>query len=334
MKALYVADITSGAQVEADLLVAAKSLRRAKSGAPYLALTLADRTGQIEGRVWEEAEAAAARFGEGDLVRVQGRAETFRDALQLSIAAITRLEPGSFDAADFLPASEHDREAMLRRLKSLGRTVRNPHLAALLEAFFGDRALMAALSRSAAAKNMHHAYVGGLLEHTLSLAELVNIVAGHYPEVDRDLLLAAAILHDIGKVRELACAPGFDYTPEGRLLGHLVLAVEMIDERLPKGCPPELATKLKHLIISHHGEYEFGSPKRPKTAEAFILHALDDLDAKLNAIRLLLKEAGAETAYHRVLERYVFGPPQTAAAEPPPEESEADYPLLRPLIKP
>jgi 3'-5' exoribonuclease len=339
MKALYVSDITDGAQVEADLFVARKALLRSRSGSPYLSLTLTDRTGQIEGRVWEEAERLAAHFGEGDFLRVRARAEVFREALQLSVADIVRLDPAVIELADFLPASEHKPQDMLRKLKILGRSIKNPYLNALIEAFFTDRPFMAALSRSAAAKNMHHAYLGGLLEHTLSVALLTQEVALHYPDADRDLLLAAAILHDIGKVRELSCAPGFDYTAEGRLIGHLLLGVEMIEQKLAvlKDFPPELATSLKHLIISHHGEYEFGSPKRPKTAEAFILHALDDLDAKLNAVRLALKAAGTGTAYHRVLERYIFGPRQDSApapAEEPPEEAaEASYPLLQPLLK-
>ena len=350
MKAIYVSDIAENAQVTGEFFVARKALLRSKSGSPYLALTLGDRSGNIEARVWEEAERVSAAFNEGDFVRVKARAEVFREAVQLAVTDLVRLEPAAVDLADFLPASERDPQEMLKELKALGRKVGNPHLRALLEAFFADRALMAGLARAAAAKNMHHAYLGGLLEHTLSVATLARDIAAHYPEVDRDLLLVGAVLHDIGKVRELSCAPGFDYTTEGRLVGHLLLGVEMLEEKMAKvpGFPPNLATALKHLIISHHGEYEFGSPKRPKTAEAFVLHALDDLDAKLNTVRQLLKSTASDApAYHRVLERYIFGtlregaaPPAQAkeiahegAREAEPAAEEANYSLLKGLVK-
>jgi 3'-5' exoribonuclease len=345
MKAIYVADITADSQVASEFFVLRKSLMRARNGAAYLSLTLSDRTGQIEARLWEEAEKLSALFAEGDFVRVRARGESYRDAVQLNVAAIERVEAAALNLADFLPSSERDPQEMLRELKALCRKIGDPHLLALVLAFFADRPLMEVFAKAPAAKNMHHAYIGGLVEHTLSVARLSLAAAAHYPEIDGDLLLAAALLHDLGKVRELSCAPGFDYTPEGRLIGHLLLGVEMLEEKLARlpGFPPEVATALKHLIISHHGEYEFGSPKRPKTAEAFVLHALDDLDAKMAAVRQLLRSAGpAEATYHRVLERYIFGPLTGKAAlrdgEPEAgqgadDANEANYSLLQPLLK-
>jgi 3'-5' exoribonuclease len=341
LKEKFVADIAEDAEVNDSFLVARKALLRSRAGAPYLALTLADRSGQIEARIWDEAERLSARFSEGDFVRVRAQATVFRDSLQLAVTDIDRLSPSEVELADFLPSSERDPQEMLRELRVLSRDIGNAHLRALVGLFMADKPLLAAFARGPAAKNMHHAYLGGLLEHTLSVARLCRQAAAHYPECDADLLLAAAILHDIGKVRELSCAPGFDYTTEGRLIGHLLIGMEMLEDKLARlpDFPPGLATSLKHLIISHHGEYVFGSPKRPKIAEAFILHALDDLDAKLGAVRDLLRTAAADTAtYHRVLERYIFGPLEGGRAgeareEEPQEAAEANYSLLQPLLK-
>ncbi len=344
MKQTYISDITEESSIIGEkFLVARKALLRAKNGAPYLSLTLADRSGQIEARVWDEAERLAKSFAEGGFVRVRAQAARFRGELQLNVGDVEAVAAATLDMADFVPSSERDPEEMLRELKGHCRALGNPHLKALLQLFLKDAAFMAGLVRAVAAKNMHHAYLGGLLEHTLSVARLAREVSAHYPELDGDLLLAAALLHDIGKVREFTTAPGFDYTTQGRLVGHLLLGAEMLGEKLSRlpGFPEGLATALKHLIISHHGEYEFGSPKRPKTAEAFVLHALDDMDAKLAAVRQHLKAAG-EAAYHRVLERYIFGPlggepeagrPGEESAAGEAEAAEDNYSLLKPLLK-
>ncbi|MFH0809811.1 MAG: HD domain-containing protein [Pseudomonadota bacterium] len=322
MKTKYVSDLVEDAVVTEAFFVVFKALKRSRNGAPYLALLLSDRGGQIEARVWDDAERLGGRFAQGDFLRVKAQASSYRDSLQLNVSDLERLDPAAVDLSDFLPSSERDPEEMLRELKALTRGMGNPHLAALLKLIWADRTLVAALTRSPAAKGMHHAYVGGLLEHTLSVARLAKTVAAHYPDVDADLLLTGAILHDIGKVRELSCSPGFDYTTEGRLVGHLLLGLSIIEEKI-RGVPRfpvGLATALKHLMASHHGEYIFGSPKRPKTAEALMLHAIDDLDAKLATVRELLRSAaaGGGSAYHKLLERYVFATLAENETEAPP----------------
>ncbi|NVM56808.1 MAG: HD domain-containing protein, partial [Desulfobacterales bacterium] len=215
------------------------------------------------------------------------------------------------DARDFLPATERDVDQMLARLVQISQTVENEHLSRLLVAFFEDKAFVDLFKTAPAAKKMHHAYLGGLLEHTLSIAMLIQAIAGHYKGIDKDLLLTGGILHDIGKVHEFSYETHIDYSDAGRLLNHIVIGVEMLEKKIAtlNDFPEELALVLKHMIVSHHGTRDFGSPEPPKTLEAIILNYLDELDAKVTAVRTFMETEDPETtwtSYHRVLDRFFF----------------------------
>lgn len=314
-KGIYTKDIRPNNPVRGIFLVKGKTPALTKNGAFYLALTLADKTGEIEARVWERGEEWDGLFKKGDYISIEAQAESYRDQTQLNIMNLTPCNPETVEAADFLPSSSKDAEEMWRELKELARKVRDPHLALLLTGFFHDKEFRQRFKVAPAAKRMHHACLGGLLEHTLSVTTLVTGAVKNYPELDEDLLIIGSILHDIGKIKEYTYPPEssfFDYTDEGRLVGHLVIGAQMVQEKIETipHFPEDKAMLLKHLILSHHGEYESGSPKRPKTAEAFVLHLLDDLDAKVNAIKSL-KKARPETSAHwsgffRPLDRYIY----------------------------
>jgi 3'-5' exoribonuclease len=317
--------------VETVFLVRDKNLGMAKNGKPYLTLKLMDRSGEMEGRVWDRADELAAQFERDDFIRVAGKASVYMGKMQLIIQELTRLEEGVVELADFLPVAARPGDEMVAELRQRVASFTDPHLRALLEAFLADPVFLAAYSRAPAAKAMHHVYLGGLLEHSLAVATLADDICRRYPGLNRDLLVAGALLHDVGKISELRYARSFDYTDVGKLIGHIVIGVEIVEEKLRSlpGFPLELAILLKHLLLSHHGQYEFGSPKRPKTLEAVILNFIDDLDSKINGVRTHLdKEADNEaswTQYHRLYDRYFFKgfgelspPPATPAAEEPP----------------
>ncbi|MCF8061363.1 MAG: HD domain-containing protein [Deltaproteobacteria bacterium] len=305
---VWVEDLKENDRVSGLYLVKIKRLGTTRKGDPFLSLVLADRTGEVEARVWDDAETTSRRFAEGDVVAVEGRAGSYRNVVQLVLSRVDKA--GSIeDPSLFLEASALDAKEMMGALRSLLGTIENPHLKRLVERFLSDRAFSALFRKAPAAKNFHHGYLGGLLEHTLSVCRLAAAVAELYPDLDRDLLLCGAFLHDIGKIREYSYTTHIDYTDEGRLLGHLALGTAMLDEKLAciRGFPPELAVRLKHLILSHHGELAFGSPKRPKFLEAFALHLADDLDAKMNGLRRFMdrdRNDGAWTEFNRLFERY------------------------------
>lgn len=322
---IWLKDLRSGQSVHGHFLVTEKRVGRTRNGKPFLSLRLADKSGEVEAKVWDGAENLAPLFQRGTVVEVAGRVDSFKDALQISI---TDLKPGpeSWDPRLFLEGSPADLTEMLSDLKALVKGIRNPDLKALLERFLADRDFMAVFKEAPAAKNVHHDYLGGLLEHTLGVMRLADQIAAMYSQLDRDLLVTAAFLHDIGKVRELSYSRGIDYTDEGRLLGHIVLGIEMLTRRLDdmKHFPRVTALKLQHLIASHHGEYAFGAPKRPKFVEGFALHLIDDLDAKINAVsRWVARDTreGAWTEFHRLFERFFLKGEigcETAAEPPPP----------------
>jgi 3'-5' exoribonuclease len=333
VKQIFASDIQERDTVETVFLVRDKSIGMAKNGKPYLTLKLMDRSGEVEGRVWDRAEEVSALFSRDDFVRVAGKASVYMGKMQLIIQDVVRLEENAVNLADFLPVAGRPVEEMVAELKSRVASFTDRHLRALLEAFLADEEFLAAYSRAPAAKAMHHVYLGGLLDHSLSVAALADDICRRYPGLNRDLLVAGALLHDVGKISELRYSRSFEYTDVGKLLGHIVIGVEIVEEKLRglPGFPVELAILLKHLLLSHHGQYEFGSPKRPKTLEAVILNFLDDLDSKINGVRTHLdKEADSESAwsqYHRFYDRYFFkgfvepGRAEEAAApaaEPPP----------------
>ncbi|MFN2432988.1 MAG: 3'-5' exoribonuclease YhaM family protein [Gemmatimonadota bacterium] len=309
-KGSYVKDLVEGGEVEGVFLVLRKSARRTREGRPYLVLGLYDRSGTVDGQIWEDAEAFQVTFVERDYLRVRGVVDRFRERLQLRVVSCSTCPVEEVSPEDFLPASSRPAAEMRAELRARIRGLSDPHLKALLERFESDAAFMSDFVLAPAANVVHHAYVGGLLEHTLSLMAASDAVARVYPDVDRDLLLAGAFLHDVGKIRELRAEPGFPYTDEGQLLGHIVLGYEIAMRRIDAlpGFPPDLRARLGHLILSHQGELEWGSPKRPVTLEALVLHFLDNLDSKVAVYRKAAGEGGegAWTDYVRALGRSLY----------------------------
>ncbi|MBN1831036.1 MAG: HD domain-containing protein, partial [Deltaproteobacteria bacterium] len=259
---LWVKDIKVDDRISDLYMAKMKRLAMTKKGDPFLSLTLADRSGDIEARMWDRAEEFSSIFVEGDILDVEGHAGSFRGQIQVTLSSLRVAEEG-VDPTLFLETTPRDVNKMMTALKQMAKEIRNPHLKKLIDRFLADRGFVAQFKRAPAAKGFHHSYIGGLLEHTLSVCEMIGSVTEHYPELDRDLLWTGGFLHDIGKTRELKFDSAIDYTDEGRLLGHLALGVSMIDEMLSgmKDFPQDLSTLLKHLVLSHHGEYEFGSPK-------------------------------------------------------------------------
>ena len=312
MKKVFVKEINENDKVESIFLVKQKSISFTKAGSPYLNLTLIDKTGEVNGKVWEQAEKLAKLFQKDDFVKIQSTAVTYQNSLQLNISSIIPLSPSEIDITNFLPQAKNDIEQTFLKLKAIIEEVNNTHLKKLLDLFIADNQLIKLFKLAPAAKKMHHVYLGGLLEHTLSLSNLILQISKHYEGLNVDLLLTGGILHDIGKIHELTYSRSFDYSDSGRLIGHITLGVEMINEklRLIPDFPQELAVELRHLIISHHGEYQYGSPKRPKTLEAFILYYLDDLDAKVEEIQSFIQREEENQSkcvgYHKMLERFIY----------------------------
>jgi 3'-5' exoribonuclease len=305
---LWVKDIAEKDAVTGCYLVKEKKMGTTRRGDPFLTLTLADRTGEIEAKVWEGVNELSSLFQEGDIIEVGGNASSYRGNIQVTISSLQVVNENA-DPEIFFEASPVDASEMMASLREVLRKIEDVHLKELVDRFLNDRQFVSLFKKTPAAKNFHHSYLGGLLEHTLSVCRMAGKVAAHYPLLDRDLLVTSAFLHDIGKMRELSFDRRIDYTDEGRLLGHVMLGAAMLDEKLSelKEFPQHLAVRLKHMILSHHGQYEFGSPKRPKFLEAFALNLIDDLDAKINGLARFMekdRQEGAWTDFNRLFERY------------------------------
>jgi len=291
MKDIYIADLANfdeGKLFDGFFLVLAKQQRTTKNNRPYLSLILGDKSGQLEGRVWELSDPRIAKdFDRGDIVKARGSASRFDDRLQMKIDQIRVALPNEVDKSDLLPSTTYDVAELWRQLLGFVESFTNPDLKRLLTAMLADSALAQAYREAPAAKQLHHAWLGGLLEHVISLLTLADRVAAHYPLLDRDLLMTGVILHDIGKVRELSWEIGFEYTIEGSLLGHIQIGTALTERAIDSlpNFPPRLKTLVLHMILSHHGKLEFGSPKLPMIPEALALSFLDDLDAKMQAIQ-------------------------------------------------
>ncbi len=310
-KSIYIKDIKPGNRVSDIFLVTEKNMAVSQKGNPYLSLRLRDKTGDVDGRVWDNVDEMNGIFKKGDVIRIHSRAVSFRNVIQLSISEIQALEETEIDPADYSPASKLDTGEMYEALMGFIETMENQHLKNLLTLIFSNGETAEAFQTAPAAKGFHHSYIGGLLEHTLSVTRLIDHVALHYGEVDRDLLITGGILHDIGKIDEFSYRKMIDYTDEGRLIGHIVMGLEMVDKKIDEieDFPEDLALELRHILLSHHGVLEYGSPKRPKTVEALIVNYMDDLDAKVNAFREYI--AGSDddsnwTPFHRLLERFIY----------------------------
>ncbi|MGD0841018.1 MAG: OB-fold nucleic acid binding domain-containing protein [Candidatus Acidiferrales bacterium] len=308
MKSPFVAELRADQTISTFFLVSEKEIRSTRDARRYLRLQLTDRTGSIEARMWDGFEKDAATIEREGYVKIQGRVESYRGKLQLAIERLRRAELSEVDTEDYLPQTKLDVEALFAKLKEYGAAIANPHLQRLVRSVLEDPQLAPRLKRAPAAKMMHHAYLGGLLEHVVSLCGLAKLVAAHYPEVDADLLMTGVILHDIGKLDELSYERSIGYTTEGQLLGHILIEYELLTKKMDaiEGFPAELKTAVQHMLISHHGQYEFGSPKRPMFREALLLHYLDDMDSKMAAARATLaSDAGDEgwTAFDAALDR-------------------------------
>ncbi|MEW6220683.1 MAG: HD domain-containing protein [Thermodesulfobacteriota bacterium] len=328
-KGILVAEIEDGQAVEGLFLLHELSRAQTKNGKPYLIVTVADRSGSMAGRVWEDADRWAQGLKAGEVVALAGVAQAYRGEIQLRIASLRPVSRDQVDMAFFLPATAADVEALGAELAAHISSITDPPLRLLLSRLFDSGPFLTAFMAAPAAKRLHHACLGGLLEHTCAVARLADRVAQLYPAVDRSLLMAGALVHDIGKTHELDPSSfPFEYTDQGRLVGHVVLGAQMVQAAASaiEGFPPEVATRLVHLVLSHHGQPEFGAPAVPMLLEAFILNLLDDLDAKVNQFRRLaegLREPGYQWSdYQRHLERYllVLGPAQQeeGSPEPPP----------------
>lgn len=290
----YVNQFIEGDNITGIYLCKTKNLAQTKNGKDYENVTLADKTGTISCKIWEPNSMGIGDFDVNDYVEIHGKVSMFNGAIQMSIDRAFKANEGSYDPADYLPVSPKDPEAMYGKLLKLVESVQSPYFRLLLESFFvNDKDFMKAFKAHSAAKSIHHGFVGGLLQHTLAVGEMCDYYARQYPSLNRDLLITAALCHDIGKVREISEFPVNDYTDEGQLLGHIVMGVEMIDEKLAeiKGFPKKRATELKHCILAHHGEYEYGSPKKPAIIEAVALNFADNTDAKLQAMSELFESA-------------------------------------------
>ncbi|HXT86272.1 MAG TPA: HD domain-containing protein [Verrucomicrobiae bacterium] len=288
MKTGYVAELQDGQAVATFFLVRAKEIRTSSNtGKSWLHLSLADRTGTIAAKMWDNFAELAQTFECEDVVRVRGRVKLYRGERELNIEQILRAVETDYVLDDFLPHTKCDVQKLFAQLRDEVLSVKNPWLQRLLLSFVDDSEIAAKLKRAPAAMGMHHAFLGGLLEHVVSLCGLANDAAKHYPEVDRDLLLTGVVLHDIGKTEELSYKRAIAYTTEGQLLGHIVIGLGMTRERISRipEFPRSLAVLVEHLIVSHHGSLEFGSPKVPVVREAVLLNHLDDLDSKMAAMR-------------------------------------------------
>jgi len=338
-KAVYIRDISPGQSIQDSFLLAEARSGQSRNG-PYWSLLLQDRTGQMEAKVWSPLSQQHPGLAAGQLVQVRAQAATYRDKCQLTIEQLSPVDPAAADLSEFLPPSPVEPAALLAELEDLcRRELTHKPWRSLMKKVFADEAVRARLLPATGAKTVHHAYAGGLLEHTLAVARACLALCDLYPHLDRQILLVAAALHDLGKAWELSSGLSCDYTDQGRLLGHIQLGLEQLEPFLSrtKDLDEGLALHLKHIILSHHGEYEFGSPRRPKTPEAFILHFADNIDAKLNTLAGAYAEIeGTEqnwTPYQRFLDRFLYRAQHTPAPPRPEPRKGGDPNRTEPIAE-
>jgi 3'-5' exoribonuclease len=310
MKDFYIAEAArfENQVITSSFVVVSKQAKPKKSGELYLALTLADRTGHMEAKMWDNVADHINCFEQDDFIKVRGLVNKFNGRFQITLHKVRSMQESEVEFDDYLPRTTKDVAALWRTLGEFVAGMTNPHLKALLRAFIDDPQIEQAYKNAPAAKSLHHAFIGGLLEHVVSLFQLCDLACRNYPGmIDRDLLLTGAFLHDIGKVHELTFARSFTYSTRGQLLGHMIIELEMLKDKLAQlpGFPDDYKTLIEHMIISHHGKYEFGSPKLPMFPEALMLHYLDDLDSKMESMRAhFQREPDSEwTTYNASLER-------------------------------
>jgi 3'-5' exoribonuclease len=302
MKEFYICDCVRHENkiVTSNFVVVSKQIKPKKSGEPYLALTLGDRSGHLEAKMWDNVEEVLNAFEQDDFLKVKGLVNKYKNRFQLTIHKLRKLGESEIEFSDYLPKTTRNIDELWQTLTDFVASFRDPHLKSLVQAFMSDPEITTAYRNAPAAKTLHHAYIGGLLDHVVSLFRSCDLICRNYPQVNRDLLLTGAFLHDIGKIHELTYNRSFSYTTRGQLLGHMIIELEMLQAKLVlfPGFPAELKTLIEHLIISHHGEYEFGSPKLPMFPEALLLHYMDDLDSKMEAMRAHFeREADLESSW-------------------------------------
>ena len=289
MKEFYICDCVRHENkiITSTFVVVTKQIKPKKTGEPYLALTLGDRSGQIEAKMWDNVDEVLNAFEQDDFLKIKGLVNKYKNRFQLTIHKLRKLGDSEIEFSDYLPKTTKNIDELWQTLADFVASFQDPHLKALVQAFMADPEIAQAYRNAPAAKTLHHAYIGGLLDHVVSLFRSCDLIARNYPQVNRDLLLTGAFMHDIGKIYELTYNRSFSYTTRGQLLGHMVIELEMLQAKLAlfPDFPPQLKTLVEHLIISHHGEYEFGSPKLPMFPEALLLHYMDDLDSKMEAMR-------------------------------------------------
>jgi 3'-5' exoribonuclease len=336
MKEFFVSDCVQYENkiVTSSFVVVSRQVKPKKSGEPYLALTLGDRSGHIEAKMWDNVEDAIDACEQDDFIKVKGLINKYKNRFQFTIHKLRRLGESEVDFADYLPKTTRDIGELWQTLAGYVASFKDPHLKALVEAFMADPEIAEAYRNAPAAKTLHHAFIGGLLEHVVSLFNSCDLLCRNYPQINRDLLLTGAFFHDIGKIHELTYNRSFSYTTRGQLLGHMIIELEMLQAKLRQipDFPDSLKTLVEHLIISHHGQYDFGSPKLPMFPEALMLHYLDDLDSKMEAMRAQFERGGesegAWTGYNPSLGRPVLNTAKFLATKTvdPVEQIASDLP--------
>src|ERR1700740_2396765 len=289
MKEFYICDCNRHENkiITSNFVVVSKQIKPKKTGEPYLALTLGDRSGQLDAKMWDNVEEVLNAFEQDDFLKIKGLVNKYKNRFQLTVHKLRKLGETEIEFSDYLPKTTKNVDELWQTLADFVASFQNAHLKSLVEAFMADPEIAEAYRNAPAAKTLHHAYIGGLLDHVVSLCRSCDLICRNYPQINRDLLLTGAFLHDIGKIHELTYNRSFSYSTKGQLLGPMIIELEMLHAKLAlhPGFPGELKRLIEHLIISHHGQYDFGSPKLPMFPEALMLHYLDDLDSKMEAMR-------------------------------------------------